>query len=255
MVGAGYAYLNGVRMTAAQALNKAGLKPVQPFGADNDTFDVTNAYASGQAALLVADARRALEWADLIDAIDLNAMNSSVTPLTSIVQAARPFPWLNWDAARLLDMINGSYLFNNDASRIIQDPEDLRASSIRQGSAWQAWAALRDDVDIQINSSDNNPAVSEGSPQDSPELGQPMMMHYYVKGGEISHGQHGYIFSNANWDPYPLANDIESFTLALGNLDIAVMLDQQKFGSTFFTVVEAAKVMPNVQIGPDRLSK
>ncbi len=249
MVGAGYAYYQGMRMKAADALQRAGLKPVQPFGADNDTFDVTNAYATGQAALLVADARAALEWSDLLDAIDLNGMNSSITPLSSIVQAARPFPWLNWDAARVIDMIRGSYLFKNDPARIIQDPEDLRAASIRQGSAWKAWAALRDDVVIQINSSDNNPAVSEGSPQDSWELAQPMLMHYYVHGGPLSNGQHGYIFSNANWDPYPLANDIESFTLALANLDIAVLLVQQKFGSTFFTVVNAAQVLPKVQIG------
>ena len=249
MVGAGYAYLNGVRMPAAEALRRAGLTPIQPFGADNDTFDVTNAYATGQAALLVADARGALEWADLLDAIDLNGMDSSITPLTSVVQAARPFPWLNWDAARVLDMIGGGYLFRDDPNRIIQDPESLRASSIRQGSAWQAWATLRDDVRIQINSSDNNPAVAAGSPADSAELGQPMMLHYYVKGGALSHGLHGYIFSNANWDPYPLANDIEAFTLALGNLDIAVLLDQQKFGSTFFTLVDAAKVLPNVQVG------
>jgi histidine ammonia-lyase len=249
MVGAGDAYLNGVRMTAAAALAQAGLMPVQPFGADDDTLDVTNSYATGQAALLVADGRRALEWADLIYAIDLNGMNSSITPLSSVVQAARPFKWLNWDAVRVLDMIKGGYLFNYDPKRIIQDPESMRASSIRQASAWQAWAALRDDMAIQINSSDNNPAVAEGSPQDSWELSQSAMTHYYVKGGKLSNGKHGFVFSNANWDPYPLANDIESFTLALGNLDIAVMLRQAKFASTFFTVVTAREVMPDVQAG------
>lgn len=248
MVGAGYAYLNGVRMTAAQALRQAGLKPVQPFGADNDTFDVTNAFATGQAALLVHDARHALEWADLLDAIDLDAMNSSITPLTSVVQDARPFPWLNWDAARVLDMLKGSYLFDGE-TRIIQDPESLRASSIRAGSAWKAWATLRDDVTIQMNSSDNNPAVAEGSPGDSRALNTAMMKEYYVKGGPLSHGRHGFIFSNANWDPYPMVNDIESFTIALGNLDIAVLLDQQKFGSTFFTAVKASQYLPGVRFG------
>jgi histidine ammonia-lyase len=249
MVGAGYAYYDGKRMSAAAALAAAGLKPVQPFGADNDAFDVTNAFATGQAVLLVADVARALQWADLIDAIDLNAMNSSITPLTSIVQAARPFPWLNRDASRVLDMLRDSYLLRDDPTRIIQDPEDLRAASIRQGSAWKSWAALRDSVTRQINSSDNNPAVAEGSPQDSWELGTPMMMRYYVHGGPLSHGKHGFVFSNANWDPYPLANDIEAFTIALGNLDLAVLLRQQKFGSTFFTQVQAAKILPKVQIG------
>jgi hypothetical protein len=57
--------------------------------------------------------------------------------------------------------------------------------------------------------------------QDQPEL------RYYVKGGKESHGQHGFIFSNANWDPYPLGNQIEAFTIALANMDVAIMLRQR----------------------------
>ncbi len=117
-----------------------------PFGADDSELESTNAYATGQAALLLFDAREALSWADLVYAIDLNGMNSSVSPLSQPVQANRPFKWLNWDAARVLGMLRGSYLFELDEKRIIQDPESLRASSIRQGSAWQAWAQLRDVV-------------------------------------------------------------------------------------------------------------
>src|SRR5579862_2914531 len=159
MVGAGEAYYRGVRMPAAKALSAAGLKPIQPFGADDNALTSSDAYATGQAALVVNDARRALEWADLIYAMDLNGMNSSVTPLSLVVQRDRPDPWLNWDAARVLDMLKGSYLFDADPTRIIQDPESLRASSIRQASAWEEWAALRDAVVLQVNSSDHNPAV------------------------------------------------------------------------------------------------
>ena len=144
MVGAGNAYYRGVRMPAAEALKQAGLEPLAPFGADDSELESTNSYATGLTALLLYDAREALSWADLIYAVDLNGMNSSVSPLSQPVQANRPFKWLNWDAARVLDMLKGSYLFELDEKRIIQDPESLRASSIRQGSAWQAWAQLRD---------------------------------------------------------------------------------------------------------------
>ncbi len=249
MVGNGEAYYHGVRMPAAQALLNARLKPIEPFGADDDALDVTNAYATGQAALLVGDAARALDWADLIYAMDLNGLNSSITPLSRPVQDARPFKFLNTDAARVLGMIKGSYLFDYDPKRIIQDPESMRASSIRQGSAWKAWAALRDTVAIQINSSDNNPAVRVGlSPQDSPELATSQFMRYYVKGGKYSHGEHGYIVSNANWDPYPLANDIEAFTTALANLDVAVMLRIERFSSAFFTVIKPSDILKPEQV-------
>jgi histidine ammonia-lyase len=250
MVGAGEAYFQGVRMKADQALKKAGLAPLQPFAADDNALTSSNAYATGQAALLVHDAKEALEWADLIYAVDLNGMNSSVTPLSLVVQRDRPEKWLNWHAARTLDMIKGSYIFDKDAKRIIQDPESLRASSIRQASAWEEWAALRDAVVFQVNSSDHNPAVNVGlGPEDSWELATPQLMRFFVKGGPHSHGQHGYIVSNANWDPYPMANRVESFLIALGNMDIAVMLRIERFRNPFFTGVAAGDVLPGAAGG------
>ena len=244
MVGKGEAYYQGERMSAAEALQKAGLDPIEKFGLfDNGVFFSTNAYSAGWAGLLVADARKMLEWADLLLAMDLNGMNSSITPLSLPVQTARAHTWLNWDAARVLNMLKGSYLFNEE-HRNIQDPESLRASSIRQGSAWQAWSVLRDSVLMQINTSDQNPAVVVGlNPEDSWELSTPQMMKYYVRGGEYSNGKSGYIVSNANWDPYPLANDIEYFTNALQNFGVAVAQRLHRFNNPFFTVVTEAEVL------------
>ncbi len=248
MVGAGEAYYQGVRMSAAKALAGAGLKPIQPFAADDNALTSSDAYATGQAALIVEDSRHALDWADLIYAMDLDGMNSSITPLSLAVQCDRPDPWLNWDAARVLDMLKGSYLFYTDTARIIQDPESLRASSIRQASAWTEWQALKDAVVFQANSSDHNPAIHVGlSPDDSWELASPQMMKFYVKGGPLSHGQHGYIVSNANWDPYPMANKLENFVIALANMDVAVMLRIERFSSTFFTVIKASEVLHGIQ--------
>jgi histidine ammonia-lyase len=248
MVGAGDAWYSGARLPAAQALAQAGLTPLQPFAADDNALQSSNAYATGQAALVVNDARHALEWADLIYAMDLNGMNSSITPLSTAVQRDRPDRWLNWDAARVLDMIKGSYLFDGDPRRIIQDPESLRASSVRQAAAWEGWAALREAVLFQANSSDHNPAVRVGlGPQDSWELATPQMLKYFVKGGQYSHGQHGFVVSNANWDPYPMANKLENFVIALGNMDVAIMLRTERFRNPFFTVVAVSDVLPHWQ--------
>jgi len=264
MVGAGEAYYRGERMSAADALRRAGLKPIQPFAGDDYALESTNAYATGLAALLVADARTALEWADLTYAVDLEGMNSSITPLSWPVQLSRPQPWLNWQATRVLDMLKGSYLFADDSSRILQDPESLRASAIRQGSAWLAWGHLRDAVMFQMNSSDHNPTVLVGmTPKDSWELATPQMMKYYVKGGKYSNGKPGYIVSSANWDPYPMANELEAFTIALANMDVAVEQRVERFSEPFITGVSASDVLTAEQLaaaprgegvaGPDTL--
>jgi histidine ammonia-lyase len=250
MVGAGDSYYQGTRMTAAEALAKAGLKPIQPFAADNNALTSSNSYSVAIAALAVYDARRALEWADLIYSMDLNGMNSSITPLSLVVQRERPEKWLNWEASRVMGMIKGSYLFGDDPKRIIQDPESLRASGIRQASAWEAWGDLSDAVVFQMNSSDHNPAVrTDLLPADSWELSTPQMMKYHIKGGPQSKAKQGYIVSNANWDPYPFANKMEAFVTALANMDVAVMLRIDRFSSPFFTGVEASAVVPSEETG------
>ena len=249
MVGRGDAYFQGVRMSAAQALDKAGLKPLSTrIGGGT-----SNAYADALAALLVADGQRALEWADLIHAMDKLGMNSSVTPMASLVQEKRPFKWVAWDAARLMEILKGSYLFENDPKRILQDPESMRASYIRQGSAWQAWAALRDNVLVQINSGEQNPVVLlDASPSDSWELSTPQFMKYYVKGGRLSHGRHGYVISTANWDPYPMTNEIEAFTTAMANMDAAVAQRIERFSdrgpTAFFTGIYPKDVLTPEQL-------
>jgi histidine ammonia-lyase len=68
-------------------------------------------------------------------------------------------------------------------------------------------------------------------------------MRYYVKGCRESNGKHGFILSNTNWDPYPLGNDVEAFTIALANMAVAVMLRQERFSNPFFTVVSAREVL------------
>jgi histidine ammonia-lyase len=269
MVGAGQAYYQGVKMSASEALARAGLKPLQdqpgqnkapgaPFAADDAAVVSTNAFTVGQAALLLYDAQQMLNWQDLIYAMELNGMNSSLTPIAAPVQTSRPFKWINGVAARVMDMLKGSYLLNLDQVsdtgvplRIIQDPESLRALSQRIGSGWQAWDELRQDVLTQMNSSDHNPAVTPGwSPESSPELSTPWFMQYYVKGGPNNEDcvgpgvggkgcEQGYILSNANWDPYPIDNEIEAVTNAFANIAVSNDMVPLRFTNTFFTVIAA----------------
>lgn len=242
MRGGHLAYYQGVRMTGAEALAKAGLKPIP-----NDVVDwplrTTSALTAGFAGLMVHDARQLIEWHDLVWAMDLNAMNGSIGPLAMPVQSHRPFPWANFAAARALDMLRGGYVFN-DEYRIIQDPESLRATVWRVGSLWEAWSRLRDNALIQMNSTDHNPTIRPGiSPEDSWELSTPQLMKYYVKGGKWSNGQDGYVLSNSNWDPYPLANDVEAFAIPLVNLMVAVVERIHRFEDPFFTLTDAQEVL------------
>jgi histidine ammonia-lyase len=69
-----------------------------------------------------------------------------------------------------------------------------------------------------------------------------------VKGGPHSRGLHGYVFSNANWDWFPIGNDVEAFSTALANMDIAVALRMDRFTNTFFTVIKPGDVVPAAEL-------
>jgi histidine ammonia-lyase len=213
----------------------------------------TSALSAGFAALLVNDARELIEWHDLIWAMDLDGMNGNVGPVSMPVQATRAFPWPNYAALRVLDMLRGSYVFD-DEYRILQDAESLRATVWRDGGVWSAWARLRASTLIQLNSTDHNPTVRPDiSPQDSWELATPQLMKFYVKGGRFSHGKHGYILSNSDWDPYPLVNDVEAFPVALVNLMVAVVQRMHRFEDRFFTVTDASQIL-KTHPGPEGAS-
>src|SRR5277367_6013454 len=252
LTGRGFAYWKGLRMPAAEALAEAGLKPIHLEGND-EALGTTSALTAGFAALLVNDARELIEWHDLIWAMELDGMNGNVGPLSMPVQTSRPFPWPNFAALPVLDMLRGSYVFDAEY-RILQDAESLRATVWRDGGVWSAWARLRDSTLIQLNSTDHNPTVRPNiSPEDSWELATPQLMKFFVKGGKFSHGEHGYILSNSDWDPYPLANDVEAFPVALVNLMVAVVQRMHRFEDPFFTITDASQIL-KTHPGPEGAS-
>jgi len=181
--------------------------------------------------------------------MDLLGLNSSITPMAPGVQSGRPFPWVKWQAEKQLEMLRGSYLFENDPQRVLQDPQSLRATYIRLGSAWEAWADLRDTVLLQMNSREQNPSVVlDAKPEDHWVYATPWMMRYYVRGGPESNGRSGYILSTANWDPYPMANKVEAFNLAFANMAVTVTARTDRYDSPFFTGVAITDVLTPQQL-------
>lgn len=249
MVGVGEVYLRGQRMSARQALAVTGTQPLQKTV---DSIGVYagwgghNSYTDGQAALLVHDAKQMLDWGDLVFAMSMLGLNSSINPLTAVPQNARPFRYVNWQARRLLNILRGSYLFalesdpndpqNTHGKRLLQDPLSYRDYSQRNGAVWEAYDHLKKNVLIQINSNSANPVIQPGvDPKDSWELDTPWIKRYYVKPGRNTEG--GFVLGSANFDNTPLNNNMEQFSLALSQSYVATLERTQRTFDPFFTVV------------------
>jgi histidine ammonia-lyase len=224
MTGRGEVYYRGTRMPASRALSDAGLTPITPVDFDDHGLTDTDAFEVARTALLADQGRQALDWADLIFAMDMGGLSASPAPLSLPAQANRPYEWLAWDAERIVTLLKGSYLFDGDAGAPpLAYPDSLVPSPARQGSAWQAWGALRDALLVALNSSDQSPVFRvDLSPRESRELSTPQMMKYYVRGGAVDGGKKGFIVPAANRDPYPLSQTAASFAAALGDLAVAV---------------------------------
>ncbi|MEX2524732.1 MAG: aromatic amino acid ammonia-lyase [Gammaproteobacteria bacterium] len=247
MVEVGDAYFRGERMSAAEALKKAGLTPLKPTVESMGVYGGGgghNSYTTGQAALLAHDAKHMLDWSDLIYAMSMLGLNSSIAPLT-VAHDVRPYPYSNWLARRLLNILRGSYLFELETDpdgpsdplhRILQDPESFRTYAWRTGATWRAYDQLREDVLIEINSNANNPVLKVGThPDDSWELSSSWIERYYVKPTAKTEG--GYILGSSNFSNTPLADSMEQFVLALAQSHVAVGQRVQRFFDTFFTVI------------------
>jgi histidine ammonia-lyase len=249
MVGVGDVHLQGQRMSARQALTMTG---VQPLAQTVDSIGVYagwgghNAYTDGQAALLVHDAKQTLDWGDLVFAMSMLGLNSSVNPLTAVPQNARAYPYVNWQAKRLLNILRGSFLFeleldpNNPddthGQRLLQDPLSYRDYSQRNGAVWEAYARLKKNLQIQINSTSSNPVIKPGvHPSDSWELNTPWIKRYYVEPAGNTEG--GFILGSANFDNTPLNDSMEQFNLALAQSYVATLERTQRTFDPFFTVI------------------
>ena len=139
--GFGDVFYKGQRMPAIDALNQAGVEPggVDPNDPENDMglfrgIYSTNAYTLGQAALLVTDAKKVLDWYDLIFSVSMHGLNSSITPLSAVpMDLERPLPYAVWQAHRMLDILGDSYLYDLEFQvvngqvqgipRLLQDPD------------------------------------------------------------------------------------------------------------------------------------
>jgi hypothetical protein len=87
--------LLGVRLTVSTPRSRAGQPPACAARVTHRraALTSTNAYSAGQAALLVHDAKRLLDWSDRTLAMSMLGLNSGVTPLTAVPQNARPQNW------------------------------------------------------------------------------------------------------------------------------------------------------------------
>jgi histidine ammonia-lyase len=159
MLGLGEAEIGGTVLPGAQALQRAGLSPVQLAAKDGLALISANAATVGHAALTLADCAAALDALNIAAALTFEGYRANLSPLNPRVQAARPARGQRAIAERLTQLLAGSALWQPDAARRVQDPISLRCVSQVHGAALAALHIARDDVELELNSAADSPLV------------------------------------------------------------------------------------------------
>ena len=118
-----------------------------------------NAFATGLAALALADCERLLAAVDVAGALDLEAFAANLGLLDPVVGEARPYPGLVATASRLRELLAGSALWDTEP-RNLQDPLTFRTLPQVNGATRDALRYTKGVLELELNAHQGNPVVA-----------------------------------------------------------------------------------------------
>jgi histidine ammonia-lyase len=155
--GRGSAELRGEVMSGAEALSRAGLRPLVLEPKDGLAFVSANGVSIGWGALVVDRAITILDAADVVLAVSLEAVGGNTSIIDPAVASAKGVPGQAATADHLRRLLAGSRLCSNEAS--VQDPLSFRVGPQVHGAAREFVTALAHAVETELNASDDNPLI------------------------------------------------------------------------------------------------
>ena len=156
----GRAFQANQTMPGADALERAGLKPIV-LGAKEGLALINGTQPSTAVlALALAAADQLARAADIAAALSIDALRGSIHPFEGRVHAARPFRGQQISAANIERLMHGSGI--NESHEFcgkIQDAYSMRCAPQVHGAAREALRFVRETVAIEANSATDNPMV------------------------------------------------------------------------------------------------
>ena len=190
LIGEGEAFYRGERMPSAQALQLAGLVPIELGAKEGLALVNGTEVMTGVAALCLLRAERLLATADIIGAMSLEAFLGTDRVFDRRINALRPHPGQIRVADNLRALLRGSEIIEShrECGRV-QDPYSYRCIPVVHGAVRDATQHARRVIETEAISVTDNPLVF-------PDDGE------FLSGGNF-HGQ-----------PVALASDLLKISLA-----------------------------------------
>lgn len=212
MMGEWKVIVDGKEMPAEQALKANKIKPLVPQGKDGLGILSNNSIGMAMTMNAADTLRRVVKLTPVVFGLTLEGMNGNVAPFLSQTVNSHPLLGLQKAAGDFRTTLEGSYLWEKNAKRPLQDPLSFRTTVYTYSEALRALEELDALINVQINSSDDNPGVILNASKDDFDKSQ--VAQYFVDGKDLK----GAIIPSANFEPLPIAISAERAAIALAHV-------------------------------------
>ena len=156
VMGEGEAMFEGKRIPGSEAMNMAGVEPVTLSYKEGLGIINGSQLLTGMSALILFDAIRFIKNAQIASAMSIDALRSVESAFDHRLHEARPFRGQNIVASNLRNLFRDSSIMA-DKSGKVQDGYSLRCTPQVLGPSLDALQYVRDQIEIEMNSSADNP--------------------------------------------------------------------------------------------------
>ncbi|MBW1722419.1 MAG: histidine ammonia-lyase [Deltaproteobacteria bacterium] len=162
LIGKGEAFLNGERVSGEEALRRCGLQPLSLEAGEGLALVNGTQVMTAIGGLSVYDAQKLAKTTDIAAALSLEVLMGSRTEFNSRIHRVRPHEGQSAAADNMERITRNSEIISShkDCSRV-QDAYTLRCSPQVHGASKDAINHARKVVEIEMNSSTNNPLIFE----------------------------------------------------------------------------------------------
>ncbi len=157
LMGEGEAFYQGERLPGHLAMERAGI-PVPDLKARDGLATINGSnLLTAMSALLLFDMNRWLKQAEIACAMSLEALLANMKPYDLRLHQLRGFPGAIRSASAIMKCIQGSDLVTGKIKTKVQDAYSMRSSPQVIGTAHDAIAFARKQVEIELNGVGDNP--------------------------------------------------------------------------------------------------
>jgi len=157
VMGEGECFYKGERLPAAEAMKRAGIKPVILKARDGlATINGSNVI-TGLGALEIYDGHRFLQNAEIAAAMTLEVLNANMKAYDERLHKVRGYPGALESAANIRRITKGSELLAKIGKKKVQDAYSLRSTPQVTGAARDALKWARSMLEIELGGAADNP--------------------------------------------------------------------------------------------------